>query len=36
MINGIYQIIIGIVGRHEPQAKDEIEVLDRIFGGSKW
>ena len=34
MINHIYQIVIGIVGRHEPQAEDEIKVLDRIFGGS--
>ena len=36
MIRGIYQIIIGIVGRHEPQAENEIKVLDRIFGGSHW
>lgn len=36
MIRGIYQVIIGIVGRCEPQAKDEIEVLDKIFGGSNW
>lgn len=36
MIRGIYQVIIGIVGRNEPQAKDEIEVLDKIFGGSNW
>ena len=36
MIRSIYQVIIGIVGRCEPQAKNEIEVLDKIFGGSNW
>ena len=36
MINHIYQIVIGIVGRHEHQAEDEIKVLDRIFCGSNW
>lgn len=28
----IYDFIKGIISEHEPNSKDEFEVLDKIFG----